>query len=172
MKSLWICLLAFAGLATESFYDQPVPLADGHPLYLPGTSGKKILVVNIATSGGRQDQLGELQRLQEQMRDSLVIIAVPSNQFGNATGSTPEIAAYCRQQYSASYYITEKLTVSGTGQHALYQWLTQSSRNGTLNSEVKSDFQKYLVDRNGQLLGIYAGSMSVFHPSFIHALNQ
>ncbi len=172
MKSLFVCLITICSLVTESFYNQPLQLADGQALDLNRFSGKKILIVNIATAGDRVQQLGELQQLHTQMGDSLVIIAVPSNSFGHTTGTAAEAAEYCRQQYSTSFLISGKAEVKGSGQHPLYAWLTQAGKNGALDSEVKSDFQKYLIDKNGELMGAYAGSVSVFSPAFIHALNQ
>lgn len=172
MKIIFLLLTVMCCLGTESFYNQPLHSADGSQLDLNRFSGKKILIVNIATAGDRVPQLGELQQLHMQMGDSLVIIAVPSNSFGNTNGTAAEVAEYCRQQYSASYLISAGAEVKGNNQHPLYAWLTQAAKNGALDSEVKTDFQKYLIDKNGELMGAYAGSVSVFSPAFIHALNQ
>lgn len=172
MKSILVLLTAVFCLGTESFYNQPLQLADGQALDLNRFNGKKVLIVNIATAGDRVQQLGELQQLHMQMSDSLVIIAVPSNSFGNTTGTATEVAEYCRQHYSASYLISARAAVKGNDQHPLYVWLTQAAKNGALDSEVKTDFQKYLIDKNGELMGAYAASVSVFSPAFIHALNQ
>jgi glutathione peroxidase len=172
MKSIFSLLLISTFWISSSVYDKSVHRADGETLDLHRFENKKILFVNIATTGERVKQLGELQQLWEHYRDSLVIIAFPSNSFGNESRTSAEVADYCRSIYGASYVFTEKCNITGEGMHPLYQWLTREEENDVLDSEVHGDFQKYLVGKNGELMGIFAPDVSVFNPSFIQALNQ
>lgn len=150
-----------AGLALPaSIYSFVVGGANGSGIDFDNFRNKKILLVNIATNSPRAGQLGELQQLQEQYGDSLVIIGFPSNSFGNESRSNAEIVEFCQSQYEVSFFIAAKGAVKGSNAQAVYQWLTRQSENGVADSEVKSDFQKYLIDRNGELLGIFSGSVS------------
>ena len=90
------------------------------------------------------------------MIDKLMIIGVPSNQFGGQEpGTATEIQSFCKLNYGVTFLITEKVDVKGENQHPLYSWLTKKENNGVKNSSVKWNFQKYLVDENGGFIDYY-----------------
>ena len=141
---------------TTSLYDIKINSLMGQEIDLSSFKGKKILFVNVASKCGYTPQYEDLQKLSEEYQDQLVIIGVPCNQFGKQEpGSKEEIAEFCEKNYGVTFLITEKVDVKGENQHPLYQWLTQKSENGVEDSSVKWNFQKYLVDENGQYLAMF-----------------
>lgn len=125
--------------------------------------GKKILVVNVASECGYTPQYAQLQELYETFKHKLVVIGMPSNDFGGQEpGSNHSIAHFCKMRYGVSFPMTTKVHIKGPDVHPIYQWLTRESENGVMDSEVTWNFQKYLLDENGQLIGTYAPSSSPF----------
>jgi glutathione peroxidase len=85
-----------------------------------------------------------------------MVIGVPCNQFGKQEpGNSNEIEEFCQVNYGVSFLITEKIDVKGADQHPLYAWLTDKSLNGKKSSSVKWNFQKYMVDKDGELIDYY-----------------
>ncbi len=118
--------------------------------------GKHILFVNVASKCGFTPQYKDLQKLHDIQSENIVVIGVPCNQFGKQEpGSASEIEEFCEINYGVTFLITEKIDVKGDNQHPLYNWLTKKSENGRKNSSVKWNFQKYLVDPEGQLVDYY-----------------
>nr|WP_028890308.1 glutathione peroxidase [Tenacibaculum ovolyticum] len=165
MKTLKITLLmalfSFLGNAQtvaskESLYDIKIEGIDGKQLDLNQYKGKKILFVNVASKCGFTKQYDGLQELYAKHKEKLVVIGLPCNQFGGQEpGKESEIQSFCRLNYGVDFPLTEKLDVKGDKQHSLYQWLTQKSKNGKMNSSVKWNFQKYLVDEKGRLIDVF-----------------
>jgi len=142
--------------APKSIYEIVINSLQGKSIDLSEFKGKKILFVNVASKCGFTPQYKELQELQESYKDTLVIIGVPCNQFGKQEpGNSDEIQEFCELNYGVSFLITEKIDVKGSNQHALYKWLTKKTNNGKQNSTVKWNFQKYLVDENGEFLDYF-----------------
>ncbi|OIQ40617.1 MAG: glutathione peroxidase [Bacteroidetes bacterium MedPE-SWsnd-G1] len=118
--------------------------------------GKKILIVNTASKCGFTKQYKGLQELHEKYGDKLVIIGVPCNQFASQEpGSANEIESFCEINYGVTFLLTEKIKVKGKDKHPLYKWLTDKELNGVKSSSVKWNFQKYLIDEEGNLIDVY-----------------
>jgi glutathione peroxidase len=142
--------------ASESIYTIAINSLQGHPIDLSEFKGRKILFVNVASKCGFTPQYKELQELYNTYKDQLVVIGVPCNQFGSQEpGTLNEIQEFCDVNYGVSFLITEKIDVKGNSQHPLYTWLTKKAINGKQNSSVKWNFQKYLVDENGEFLDYF-----------------
>lgn len=140
----------------NSLYNIAINSIQGTPILLSNFKGKKLLVVNVASKCGFTNQYADLQSLHESYGDSLQIIGVPCNQFGKQEpGTASEIEQFCRVNYGVSFLITEKIKVKGDQQHSLYSWLTKKSENGSKNSSVKWNFQKYLIDEEGKLIDYF-----------------
>ena len=139
-----------------SVYDYSATLADGTTASLSDYKGQVLLIVNTASKCGFTPQYKDLQKLHDEYQDSLVVIGVPCNQFGKQEpGNSTEIEEFCEVNYGVSFLITEKVDVKGSEQHPLYNWLTKKIENGRKNSSVKWNFQKYLIDENGELIDYY-----------------
>nr|WP_321228138.1 glutathione peroxidase [uncultured Psychroserpens sp.] len=140
----------------SSIYDIEINGLNGKPLSLSELKGKYILFVNVASKCGFTPQYKELQKLNDAYKDTLAVIGVPCNQFGNQEpGTSKDIESFCEINYGVTFPITEKIDIKGSKQHKLYQWLTQKNKNGIKNSKVKWNFQKYLVGPKGELVDYY-----------------
>jgi glutathione peroxidase len=170
MKVILIAILS--GLLTTSIYSIPVTGADNTAINLTDFQAKKILIVNIATGSDRVSQLSKLQSIQEEYSDSLVVIAFPSNSFGNESRSNSDIIQFCQSGYGVTFRIASKADVTGQNRQALYQWLTDKLKNGVMNQEIKGDFQKYLIDGNGEIIAVFSGSAEPDHPGLIQAIEN
>ncbi len=145
-----------------SIYDISIQSIAGIPIYLSDFKGKYLLFVNVASRCGFTRQYEDLQKLSNRYKDDLVIIGSPCNQFGNQEpGDASQIEAFCKKNYNVSFILTEKINVIGTKKHLLYSWLTQKFLNGKKSSNIKWNFHKYLVDRNGNLVDNY---LSMINP--------
>ncbi|MCH2194063.1 glutathione peroxidase [Kordia sp.] len=139
-----------------SLYDIELNDLQGNPMSLSKFKGKKLLFVNVASKCGFTKQYKELQELSDTYKDQLVIIGSPCNQFGRQEpGDASQIQEFCAINFGVTFPLTEKLDVKGKNQHPLYTWLTSKKLNGQKRSNVKWNFQKYLVDENGQLINYY-----------------
>ena len=140
----------------KSIYSYAINSIDGKKINLSDYKGKKILFVNVASECGFTKQYADLQALHEKFQGKLVIIGLPCNQFGGQEpGTANQIQSFCQLNFGVEFLITEKINVRGNDQHPIYTWLTNKELNGKKNSSVKWNFQKYLVDENGQFIDYY-----------------
>ena len=137
-------------------YSIKINSLQGKPISLSDYNGKKILFVNVASECGFTKQYAALQKLYVDYSKNLIIIGVPCNQFGGQEpGSANDIENFCNLNYGVTFLITEKIDVKGSKQHPLYKWLTSKELNGKKNSNVKWNFQKYLIDEKGEFIDYY-----------------
>jgi len=140
----------------KSIYDIEINTLDGKPLELNTFKGKKILFVNVASECGFTKQYSGLQELYDKFKENLVVIGVPCNQFGGQEpGTANQIQTFCQKNFGVTFIITEKVDVKGDNQHPLYKWLTSKELNGNEDSTVKWNFQKYIVNENGQFVDFF-----------------
>jgi glutathione peroxidase len=144
--------------AQTSFYDFTVEDINGEDYPLAQLKGKKVLVVNTASKCGLTPQYESLQELFEKYGgDDFLILGFPANNFAEQEpGSNEEIATFCSINYGVSFPMMSKVSVKGDDQHPLYLWLTSKSDNGLEDSEVTWNFQKYMIDEEGQLVGHFS----------------
>ena len=139
-----------------SIYNIEINSIDGTAIDLKDYNGKHILFVNVASECGFTGQYEDLQKLYDTYQDKLMVIGVPCNQFGGQEpGSSEEIQTFCKKNYGVTFLMTEKIDVKGANQHPLYKWLTNKDLNGMKSTSVKWNFQKYLVDGNGNLVDYF-----------------
>ena len=138
----------------NSIYDFQVKTIDGDIFNFSDLKGKKIMIVNTASKCGLTNQYKGLQLLHEKYNnDNFEIIAFPSNDFLNQEpGSNSQIKQFCQSKYDVSFMLFEKINVKGKNQHPLYVWLTQKKYNKVMNCSVKWNFQKFLIDEQGNLV--------------------
>ena len=120
--------------------------------------GKKIMVVNTASECGLTPQYEGLQKLYDTYKDkNFVIVGFPANNFGGQEpGSDQQIAAFCKENYGVSFPMMSKISVKGSDMHEVYHFLTEKDKNGLQDSEVAWNFQKYLLNEQGQLEKVIA----------------
>ena len=133
--------------------DFDVTTADGSTRSLAEYEGQVVLVVNTASQCGFTPQLEGLQELYAAYRDQgLVVLGFPCNQFGNQEpGTDEEIRNFCEINYRVTFPLFQKVDVKGENQHPLFKYLTQSAQ-GLLNKEIKWNFTKFLIDKEGNLV--------------------
>lgn len=129
----------------------------GQPFDLAGLKGHKVLVVNTASECGYTPQYKQLEELYRRYKErGLVVVGFPSNDFGGQEpGSEETILAFCERNYGVSFPLMSKVHTKGADQSPVYAWLTRKELNGVLDSEVKWNFQKYLIDEDGRLVAMY-----------------
>lgn len=137
-------------------YNYPLQKIDGGPLDLSSYKGKKILLVNTASACGFTPQYAQLEELYQHYKDKLVVVGLPCNDFGEQEpGTEQEIAQFCDLTYHVTFPMTAKVKILGADPHPLYNFLMKKELNGYRDSEVKWNFQKYLINENGNLVKIF-----------------
>ncbi|MCD2138510.1 glutathione peroxidase [Salinicoccus halitifaciens] len=136
-----------------SIYDIEVKKTDGTTYKLEEYKGRPMLIVNTASKCGFAGQFDGLEKLyQDHKEDGLVVLGFPSNQFGNQEpGSAEEAEESCRLNYGVTFPIHEKIDVNGEDAHPLYDYL-KSSKKGLFTDNIKWNFTKFLVDKNGEVV--------------------
>jgi glutathione peroxidase len=144
---------------------------DGHPVDLQTFKGKVLLIVNTASMCGNTPQYADLQEMYERYRErGFEILAFPANDFGQQEpGTNQEIKGFCYTRYSISFPLFSKISVVGKNKHPLYQYLTEQS---PFPGRVTWNFQKYLVDRSGNVIGKYDPGMNPLSPTIVSDLEK
>lgn len=143
-----------SNISMKTFHDFTVKDINGDDFDLGSLKGKKVLVVNTASECGLTPQYALLQELYEEHGgEEFEIIGFPSNDFGGQEpGSESEIAGFCQKNYGVTFPMMSKVKVKGDGVAPVYDWLTAKSQNGVNDFEVKWNFHKFLVDKDGKLV--------------------
>ena len=141
---------------SKTFYDFKVKDIDGKDYDLSSLKGKKILVVNTASKCGLTPQYEDLQKLYEKYGSKdFVIIGFPANNFmKQEPGTNSEIKDFCTSEYNVTFPMMSKISVKGDDIDPLYEWLTSKDLNGVMDSKVKWNFQKYMINEEGQLVDV------------------
>lgn len=144
MKFLLISLLIFIA-PMDSIYDFKVNSLDGELIDFSTYKGKTLLIVNVASKCGFTPQYTELQQLQTQYGSKVTVLGFPANNFGGQEpGTSLEIAQFCEKNYGVTFQMFEKISVKGSDQHPLYQFLKEKT-----GQEPSWNFCKYLVKPDG-----------------------
>jgi glutathione peroxidase len=151
-----IAMSAYSG-SYKTLHDFTVTTLEGGEFDMSRLHGKKVLIVNTASKCGNTPQYEGLQELYEKYGgENFVIIGFPANNFlRQEPGSNEEIREFCTINYGVTFPMMAKISVKGEDIHPIYQWLTQKNLNGFKDSRVKWNFQKYLVDEDGKLVGVF-----------------
>ncbi|MHB8885792.1 MAG: glutathione peroxidase [Methylovirgula sp.] len=139
-------------------YDFSAKKLGGEEISLDTFRGSVLLIVNVASKCGFTPQYEGLEALyRKYSAKGLAVLGFPCNQFGGQEpGDASEIAQFCSRTYDVTFPMFEKIDVNGTGAHPLYQFL-KAEQTGVLGTEpIKWNFTKFLVDRQGQVMGRFA----------------
>jgi glutathione peroxidase len=152
--ALLFSILTFSAMAQTNFHQFKAKTLDGGELDFSTLKGKKILVVNVASKCGLTPQYTDLQKLYDQYGgEKFEIVGFPANNFmGQEPGSSDEIAEFCQKNYGVTFTMMEKVEVKGKDQSPIYKWLTNKSENGVMDAQVSWNFEKFLIDENGNLV--------------------
>ena len=169
----FFCSNSISQNSLTSFYDLEIKSIEGKEIDFNTFKGKKVLIVNVASYCGFTGQYRALEELYESFKDDLVVIGAHCNQFGGQEpNSEKEIMDFCSSNFGVSFLMTEKLNVRGDTQHPLYSWLTKKELNGKIQSSVKWNFQKYLIDENGELLNYFLSTTSPTSSKIVSLIEQ
>lgn len=154
-------------------YRVPLTLNDGSPTDFGRFKGKVVMVVNVASNCGFTPQYTGLETLYQKFRDrGFEVLGVPCNQFaGQEPGSDSEIAEFCQRNFGVTFPLTLKADVRGRNQHPLYAELTKF-KSGLLPGLVKWNFEKFLVNRDGQIIARFAPTVEPDAPEIIEAVQS
>ena len=170
--TLLLALMSFAVSAqpARSFYSFKTTTIDGKSFSLASLKGKKVLVVNTASQCGNTPQYAKLQALYDQYKSkNFVVIGFPANNFGGQEpGTNKEIQAFCTENYKVTFPMMEKISVKGQDADPIYKWLTSKSENGVMDADVTWNFQKFMIDENGKLVGMVAPKESPMSDRIVH----
>lgn len=142
---------------SQVFHEFKTTDINGAEFDFSSLKGKRVLIVNTASKCGYTPQYEDLQKLYEQHGGAnFEIIGFPCNQFmGQEPGSNEEIKAFCEKNYGVSFPMMDKIDVKGDEQAPIYTWLTSKELNGKEDAKVSWNFNKFLVDENGEWVAHY-----------------
>jgi glutathione peroxidase len=179
LSALTLSLAATLGLAADgpkekatSVLDFKVKDIDGKEVDLAKYKGDVLLVVNTASKCGLTPQYEGLEALYEKYKDrGFQILAFPANEFGKQEpGTNEEIKSFCKTKYNVSFPVFSKIVVKGEGIHPLYQFLTSKETNPSFGGVIKWNFNKFLVNRKGEVIGRFEPMVTPESPEVTKAL--
>lgn len=143
-------------ISTQTIYQFKIKDLYGKEFDFASLKGKKILVVNTASECGLTPQYKDLEAIYKKYKDlNFVIVGFPANNFGSQEpGSNEQIAKFCEMNYGVTFPMMSKISVKGNDMDEVYKFLTQKSKNGLQDSEVEWNFQKYLINEQGELVKV------------------
>ena len=158
----------------KTFYDFKATTIDGLPFDLAALKGKKVLVVNVASKCGHTPQYADLQALYEKYSDrNFVVIGFPANNFmGQEPGTNAEIKEFCTSKYQVTFPMMSKISVKGKDIDPLYAWLTSKDQNGVLDAPVKWNFQKFMINEQGQVVDFVAPGDKPFDEKIVNWIEK
>jgi glutathione peroxidase len=158
----------------NSIYNYKVTDINGKIFDFSTLKGKKVLIVNTASNCGFTPQYKELETLYQTYKNNgFVIVGFPANNFGaQEPGSNEEIASFCQKNYGVSFPMMGKVSVKGDDMTAVYQFLTQKSKNGVMDSTVKWNFQKYLINEKGELEKVMGSQTTPLSPEIVNWIKE
>lgn len=176
MHKLAVLLLLTTMLSAspKSVYDFTLNSIDGKAAPLSEYKGKALLLVNVASKCGFTPQYSALESLYEKYKDrGLVIVGVPANNFGaQEPGTNEEIKSFCTRTYHVSFPMMSKVSVKGNDTAPLYQFLTDPATDPNHSGEIKWNFTKFLINRDGEIAARFEPNVTPDSPEVIAAVEK
>jgi glutathione peroxidase len=160
--------------AASSVYDFTLSSIDGQPSALSAYKGKVLLLVNVASKCGFTPQYAGLESIYEKYKDQgLVVMGFPANNFmSQEPGTNEEIKTFCSRTYNVKFPMYSKISVKNDDKAPLYQFLTDKSTDPQFGGEIKWNFTKFLVDRNGKIIGRFEPAVKPDSPEVVAAIEK
>jgi glutathione peroxidase len=158
----------------KTIYDFSAKTIDGQPKPLSGYKGKVALIVNVASECGLTPQYTGLEQLHETYAaKGLAILGFPANEFGaQEPGSEDQIKEFCRTQYGVKFDMFAKVKVKGPGIDPLFDYLTNKDTNPKFAGDIKWNFNKFLVGKNGEVLARFEPKVEPTSPEVKQAIEK
>jgi glutathione peroxidase len=152
-------------VAPASVYDFKLKNIDGKDFDLSQYKGKKVLIVNTASKCGFTPQYADLQKLADLYKDKVVVVGFPANNFGQQEpGTASEIKTFCKDRYGVTFPLSQKVSVKGDDIDPLFKYLT-TAPNPDFTGEIKWNFEKFLIDENGNLIHRFRSQTTPLDPA-------
>lgn len=156
----------------NSIHQFVLPAIDGGVITFADYLGKKILLVNTASECGFTPQYAQLQELYDHFHNKVVVVGVPSNDFGGQEpGTNSQIKEFCRVRFGVTFPLATKQIIRGSAQIPLYQWITHKEQNGVKDIFIQWNFHKVLLDEAGRVLDDFPPSISPFDEALLKKLD-
>jgi glutathione peroxidase len=160
-----------AGGSKADFYSLKATTIKGDTLDFSAFRGKKVILVNTASACGYTAQYSQLEKLHQQFKSVLVVVGLPSNDFGKQEpGRNEEISKFCKEVFHVTFPMTEKIHVAEGEKHPVYRWLCTKELNGWNNVPPVWNFCKYLIDENGQLQCFFSQKVNPLDPALLEQI--
>jgi glutathione peroxidase len=145
---------------------------DGKQVDLSKYQGKVVLMVNVASKCGLTPQYAGLEKLHEKYADKgLAILGFPANEFlSQEPGTDAEISEFCTSKYGVKFDMFSKVVVKGDGQCPLYKFLTSEETDPKFAGDIKWNFEKFLLDRQGNVINRFAPKVTPESPEVVQAI--
>jgi glutathione peroxidase len=177
----WLSLIALGTLvltgslpAADSVYTFSMKNIDGQPASLAAFKGKVVLLVNVASKCGHTPQYAGLEALYQKYKDKgLVVVGIPANNFGGQEpGTNEEIKTFCTRTYNVTFPMMSKVSVKGSDIAPLYAYLTSPAANPATAGDVKWNFTKFLVGRDGKIVARFEPAVKPDTPELAAAVES
>ena len=154
-------------LMAGSVYDFTMNSIDGKPMPLSSFQGKVVMLVNVASKCGYTPQYKGLETLYEKHKDEgFVIVGIPANNFmAQEPGTDAEIKTFCKSKYDVKFPMMSKVSVKGSDEAPLYQYLTSKEQNPKTGGDIQWNFTKFLVGRDGKILARFEPAVTPDDPA-------
>jgi len=130
---------------------------NGEEIRLDQFTGKKLLIVNVASACGFTPQYEQLEELHRYYQDRMVVLGCPCNDFGHQEqGDEKEILSFCTTMFDVSFPLSKKINIRTEPVHPLYQWLSRKDRNGVADQQVSWNFQKFAIGPQGDWQDVFS----------------
>ena len=155
-------------------YDFRVLDIDGNEVQLSKYKGKVLLIVNVASKCGFTPQYEGLQNLYARYKEQgFVVLGFPSNDFlGQEPGTNEQIKTFCKLNYGVEFPLFTKISVKGRGMHPLYKFLTEKSTNPRFAGVITWNFNKFLIDRTGEIVNRFGSRTKPESPEIVTAIEE
>ena len=155
---------------TKSFHSFQVKDINGKTFDLATLKGKKVLVVNTASKCGYTPQYAQLEELYQKYSDkNFVIIGFPANNFmGQEPGPNAAIKEFCTSKYQVTFPMMAKISGKGKDIDPRYMWFTSKDQNGVVDAPVKWNFQKFMINEQGQVVDFAAPGDKPFDDKIVN----
>ncbi len=157
-----------------SIYDSSIHQLSGTGNVLDDVKGKVTLVVNVASKCGLTPQYEAMQKLFTKYEPrGFTILGVPSNQFaGQEPGSAEDIQSFCSLNYNVTFPLAEKVDVNGENRHPLYDELTKVADSSGHSGDIRWNFEKFLVGRDGNVVARFNPTVAPDAPEIVEAIES
>jgi glutathione peroxidase len=157
-----------------SVYDVPLNSLDGKAGVLADEKGKVTLLVNVASFCGLTPQYEGLEKLYERYgAKGFAVVGIPCNQFGaQEPGTADEIKTFCSTNYNVTFPLSEKIDVNGETRHPLYQQLTAKADGEGVDGDIRWNFEKFLVSRDGEILERFSPMVEPENADIVGAIEK